>query len=344
MCLSQRVSGRIGYLATFTAPVSPIKTAGIISQYVTATIAHDCHEEPTMPSAYDPSRRALYHPEQSETIFRNGQSYSPLQLAVEAARLAYYRAEESPAERARLAAALSRVGFSGLTLLVDPQSGAAAFAARRSHDGMALLSFRGTRPDDYRDLITDLRANLVAWPESAGRVHDGFAIAVRALRPQIADWIEFAKADGNELILTGHSLGAALATLAASIWRPGWLVTLGSPRVGDREFVASVDAAHRVRLVDCCDAVTDVPPELDGYTHVGASAYLTRRAAMVENPDRSLVISDRCRARVEYFFQYSWQVWRNVLVRDLADHAPANYARCVFDPAALHLNGGGVAP
>jgi hypothetical protein len=41
-------------------------------------------------------------------------------------------------------------------------------------------------------------------------------------------------------------------------------------------------------------------------------------------------MSDRLRARVGYSLRYSWQFWRNVLVRDLADHAPINYARAVF--------------
>ena len=282
-----------------------------------------------MPLTYDPSRNALYHPEQRDTIFESGQTYSPVQLAVEAARLAYYRAEESASERARLADALARVGFTDLVLLADPKSGAAAFAARRSNDGTALLSFRGTRPDDYRDLITDLRANLVAWPESAGRVHDGFAVFLRALRPQILDWIESAKPDTG-LILTGHSLGAAMATLAATIWRPEWLVTIGSPRVGDTAFIATVAATHSVRFVDCCDAVTEVPPEIGGYTHIKAHTYLTRDARPVENPDPSFVMSDRLRARADYSFQYAWQIWRNVFVRDLADHAPINYARAAF--------------
>ena len=44
------------------------------------------------------------------------------------------REEESPSERARLADALARVGFTDLVLFVDPNSGAAAFAARRSSD------------------------------------------------------------------------------------------------------------------------------------------------------------------------------------------------------------------
>jgi hypothetical protein len=288
-----------------------------------------------MPLAYDPSRAALYHPEQRDTIFKGGHTYSPVQIAVEAARLAYYRAEESSSERTRLADALARVEFTDPVIFVDSQSGSAAFAARHSSDGTALLSFRGTRPDDYQDLITDLRANLVAWPESAGYVHNGFAIAVRGLRPQILKWIESAKPDANKLILTGHSLGAAMATLAATIWRPGWLVTIGSPRTGDAAFIATVAAAHIVRFVDCCDAVTEVPPEAAGYTHIEANTYLTRDAGAVENPDPSFVMSDRLRARADYSLHYSWQFWRNVFVRDLADHAPINYARVVFGADAL---------
>ena len=236
--------------------------------------------------------------------------------------------EESAAERTRLAEALTRVGFEEPILLDDPKSGVAAFAAVRA-DGATLLSFRGTQPDNYKNLITDLRANLVAWPESAGLVHDGFATAVRALKPQILEWIGRAKPDGSKLILTGHSLGAAMATLAATIWRPEWLVTIGSPRVGDAAFVATVVATHKVRFVDCCDAVTEVPLEFGGYRHIGDPTYLTRDASIVENPEPSSVMVDRLHARIDYA-QYAWQATKNVPVRDLADHAPVNYARGVF--------------
>jgi hypothetical protein len=284
-----------------------------------------------MPLAYDPTRTALYHPERFDTIFKAGQTYSPIQLAVEAARLAYYRAEEAHTERTRLTEALARVGFADLTLFVDSKSGAAAFAAHRKDDGAALLSFRGTQPDDYKDLITDMRADLVPWPESAGRVHRGFADALRGLRSQILDWIESTKPNTAKLILTGHSLGAAMATLASTLWQSGWLVTLGSPRVGDAEFIATVKAPQIVRFVDCCDVVTRVPPEIGGYTHIKAHRYLTRNARTIENPDRWFVISDRVRARADYVLRYSWKFWRNVQARGFADHAPINYERAVFE-------------
>jgi hypothetical protein len=285
-----------------------------------------------MAITYDPSRRALYSPARRETVFERDQVYSPLQLAVEAARLAYYRAETLDSELMRLKEALARVEFSDPALFVDEGTGTEAFAARRNSDGTTLVSFRGTVPDDIRDLITDGRAGLVAWPESAGRVHSGFAAAARALMPQIREWLRSTRPDPNRLILTGHSLGAAMATLAATVWRPAWLVTLGSPRVGDADFAATMAVTNVVRLVDCCDAVTALPPPLLGYVHVTTGTYLTRKAKTVENPAVALVRSDRWRARLSYLFQHAWRLGA-VSTRDFADHAPINYARAFFPEA-----------
>jgi hypothetical protein len=278
---------------------------------------------------YDPSRTALFHPERQETLFAPGSSYSAPQLAVEAARLAYYRVEESKAQQARLAEALARASFTGLTLFSDPTRGAAAFAAVGS-DGTSLLSFRGTQPDNFKALLTDLRVKPVAWIESTGEVHEGFALAMRALKPQVADWMARTKPDISKLILTGHSLGAALATLAATIWRSEWLITFGSPRVGDTAFVGTVLAKHHARFVDCCDAVTEEPRELLGYRHAGKPNYVTRDALIIENPESSFIDKDRQTARIDYARNYAWKVKENAPFRDWADHALKNYARAVF--------------
>ena len=283
-----------------------------------------------MSLAYDPSNEALYHPERHDTLFASGQTYPPVQLAVEAARLAYYRAEVSPTERDRLVDALGRAGFGDLVFFSNPGSGAAAFAARCHRDGSALLSFRGTQPDNYKNWLADVEFPHVAWPESAGRVHEGFAGDFRSLAPQILTWMEAAKPDAHKLIVTGHSLGAAMATLAATLWRPEWLVTIGSPRVGDAVFAATVKATHIVRFVDCCDGVTEVPPAIFGFEHVEARTYLTRNARTVVDPPEAVVESDQWFGRLGYALKYGWQIWRDVLIRDLADHAPINYLRAIF--------------
>jgi hypothetical protein len=282
--------------------------------------------------AYDASRSALYTPEKRETVFQSGVDYSPVQLAVEAARLAYYRAEVSPAQMQRLGEALARVGFAAPVMFIGDHTGAAGFGSVRARDGRVLLAFRGTRPDDFRDIKRDLGVRMVAWSESAGRVHAGFAAATRSLLPQLRQWIDRNGHDPKKLIVTGHSLGAAMATLLASALPIGWLVTLGSPRVGDAAFIGTLQAANSVRIVDCCDLVTQVPPPLPigGYTHVPTCTYLTQEAQAVLNPTQAVINADRSSARRRYLARYSWRLG-NVLLRRLADHAPINYARAFFN-------------
>src|SRR6185437_2389927 len=179
--------------------------------------------------AYDPSRSALYSPEKRDTVFQNGADYSPVQLAVEAARLAYYRAEASSAQMHRLTEALARVGFAAPMMFFGEHTGAAGFGSLRARDGSLLLALRGTQPDDLRDIKHDLGVRMVGWSESAGRVHAGFASATRSLLPQMRQWIVRNGLDSKKLIITGHSLGAAMATLTAAALPVEWLVTLGSP-------------------------------------------------------------------------------------------------------------------
>ena len=282
-----------------------------------------------MSVAYDATRVALYSPERRDTLFETGLPYSPLQLAVEAARLAYYRAESSPPEMQRLSDALARAGFATPTLFVDAATGAAGFGSLRARDAMALLALRGTQPDDVSDIANDLQANLVAWTESAGRVHAGFASAARSLLPRIKQWLGQAGIDSKGLIVTGHSLGAAMATLVATALPVEWLVTLGSPRVGDQDFVRTVKAANSVRIVDCCDVVTELPPAIGGYTHLPNLTYVTQQGVAVRDAAQAAIDADRLSARQRYLLELAWKTG-NVLLRDLADHAPIIYARAFF--------------
>jgi hypothetical protein len=282
-----------------------------------------------MPIAYDCSRASLLHPEHAETFFEPGGEYSPIQLALEAARLAYYRAEETPLQLKRLEDALACVEFGEPVRFVDAATGAAGFGSVRNSDGTALLAFRGTQPDSVADIADDLEAALTGWPESAGRVHAGFAAATRSLMPAVERWIKDAGICSHDLIVTGHSLGAAMATLCASIVPCSWLVTLGSPRVGDESFVSSVKAINVRRIVDCCDIVTRLPPPVAGYTHLSTPIYIDRQGATEEDPSQSVIDADCSVARVRYLEDCSWKVG-TVLVRDLADHTPINYIRAFW--------------
>jgi len=277
---------------------------------------------------YDASRTALYTPERHPTLFEAGRSCTPVQWAVEAARLAYYRVEESQAEQRRLTEALGYAGFGVPTRFRDHAT--FAFGTVNARDGTALVAFRGTQPDEIRHLVTNLQAQQADWGESGGRVHAGFAKAARSVLPQVRDWLGREARQHSRLILVGHSLGAALATLAASVLRPALLVTLGSPRVGDADFVAALADLHVMRIVDGCDVVTQLPPALSFYAHVGAVSYIRcLDGVWVDDPSPSEIEADRLQGRARYAAEHAWRPGA-VLLRELADHAPINYARGFF--------------
>ena len=114
-------------------------------------------------------------------------------------------------------------------------------------------------------------------------------------------------------MVTGHSLGAAMATLMAARHPQAELVTFGSPRVGDEAFAAQFEDRDVRRYVDCNDVVTMVPPGLIGYVHAGEMHYIDRFGIVhPKPPDASAIAEDRQIGRRDYRRRYAWQFWRNV--------------------------------
>jgi triacylglycerol lipase len=144
---------------------------------------------------------------------------------------------------------------------------------------LIVMAFRGTQMRVLRDWMTDVKIALV--PSCGGQVHGGFAQALdhiwEPMRATIAQWHRPQQA----ILVTGHSLGAALATIAAARLRQDnravhGLYTYGSPRVGDRAFAQQFDRQFEqraFRFVNHYDLVTRLPPRSLGYQHVGTSLY-----------------------------------------------------------------------
>lgn len=175
----------------------------------------------------------------------------------------------------------------GLTLLeADFQlvqtfdnNGTQAFLAKR--DSFAVLSFRGTEPDG-RDVLTDLKAGLRRTRK--GLLHTGFYQAFKGVAQEIRE----AVLDLGEtpLYITGHSLGGALATIAAQELERDSLAavyTFGSPRVGTVELDTRIKVPI-YRVVNSADVVARVPLMAMKYQHVGSLHYLTAKGQMKRSP------------------------------------------------------------
>ncbi|MFN7677814.1 MAG: lipase family protein, partial [Cyanobacteriota bacterium] len=134
---------------------------------------------------------------------------------------------------------------------------------------LAMVAFRGT--ESTADWLSNLHLTTRELP-GVGRVHAGFLEQFEALRPAL-DSLLIGRAS-LPLLVTGHSLGGAIAVVAASSWastRPvRALYTYGQPAVAaDKGTATTINAAlsgRYHRLVNDTDIVPRVPP---GYRHGG---------------------------------------------------------------------------
>ena len=130
-------------------------------------------------------------------------------------------------------------------------------------DKAVILAFAGTDPGIWQNLVSD----FMPIPRAGSDIHDGFRMAAEAAQPQIDRAVQLCRQSGNPLFITGHSLGAALAALAAlsaanAGMPPAAVYTFGMPRVGGPQFAASYAGLSKVtyRLVHGIDLVARVPP------------------------------------------------------------------------------------
>lgn len=163
------------------------------------------------------------------------------------------------------------------------------------NEKLLILSFRGTA--NFRDWLYNL--NVLPKDEDLGEVHGGFVDALDQVWEETVKPVLREYAPGRRVWYTGHSLGAALTTLAAvrtGVQLPevsiAGIVTFGQPRLASRQFEDSFNQRFDGlfhRYVNNVDIVPRVPP---GYRHVGELIHFNRDGAIIKPDDDRLEAFD----------------------------------------------------
>lgn len=176
--------------------------------------------------------------------------------------------------------------------------------------------FRGS--DKSIDWINNFQFRQQIYPYGDGnsevKFHQGFMSAYWAVRDRLLDVM--ANFEGQHLIVTGHSLGGALATIATldlqyNLGRANDLSfvihTFGSPRTGNQALADSFNrrVPNSYRFIYGWDIVTRVPREWQGFAHV----------------DKAIALGNL----------WTWQV----LSRRFSDHAIDNYVSALEEKAPI---------
>jgi pimeloyl-ACP methyl ester carboxylesterase len=182
-------------------------------------------------------------------------------------------------------------------------------------DGFAIVAFRGTRIESFPDPILNLKLRLINGVDLAtdvdfrldptAGVHSGFNRALDEVWEELRDHLGTlaGRVEGKTFWFTGHSLGAALATLAAGRAGSGLvsgLYTFGSPRVGDEAFRDQFPVTC-FRIVNNNDVVPHLPPGgwPANYAHVGSLKFIDSSGMIVGDPDRFDIIESYVRGHFD---------------------------------------------
>lgn len=149
----------------------------------------------------------------------------------------------------------------------------------REYADHSVITYGGSK--EWQDWGHD--ANIVKAPyKNMGWVHNGFSSAYDEMLPEQNKILN----KNKPVVVTGHSLGGATATVAAmDLKARGYnvhsLTTFGCPMVGGDSFSAAFGKANipAFRYVNAWDVVPRIPK--GDFQHVGQPFYLSTRGEML---------------------------------------------------------------
>jgi triacylglycerol lipase len=308
----------------------------------------------------EPTLGVLTPPNLDRTYFEDGEDH-PFQVHAPAFDPvnAWWLAEAALLAYARVEDAIPRYHNGGFEaeLIDGPVTDTQAYVLVR--DDLVVVAFRGTQFPRFhdgqthaemgiafgrflKDAMVDGRVALVEG-EPHGRVHRGFKGALDEIQPRLKNRIDAleGEAPARPFFFTGHSLGAALATLAAARF-PDLVKALyvyGCPALGDGAFADAFPVQSAYRVVHNNDVVALVPSvgplrpplplPIGHYAHVGQLWYLDSAGAIHGDPTFVARVVDALADRFRAFLGFLGQLpvgHVQVPFDGLADHAPLYYA------------------
>ncbi|KAJ7886884.1 alpha/beta-hydrolase [Mycena olivaceomarginata] len=166
------------------------------------------------------------------------------------------------------------------------------FIAHDPDDQSLVVAHEGTDAKNILSILNDAQFGLVAlnatrFPETAGKnitVHDGFQKTFeRTADSLLAGVMSGLKSTGvKKVVVTGHSLGAALATMTGAMIKdavdPSVDVSVtgfGLPRGGNQAWADFLDSQVGVTFVsNQNDPVPTVPPKFLGFQHTSGEIHI----------------------------------------------------------------------
>ena len=278
-----------------------------------------------------------------EHTYFEGQDLRPFQAHAASFDLAnaWWLAEASAlayADEAFAAEWFRKAGFDEVRFF-DKRSTQCFVASNRE---FAVVAFRGSEvwrrrgANDGHDLAADFTTNanfwLVDWAHGA-KVHRGFKNALDEVWEDLFPYLAVLQRRGCKIWMTGHSLGAALATLAADRFgEVQGVYTFGSPRVGDRRF-KEVFSIRTYRFVNGNDIVARLPPP-GFYAHVGEPRFIDYegriRGRMTESTHDRYNCAGECGEKIS--LEKNNLPKTPVFVPDaVIDHVPLLYAVLIWN-------------
>lgn len=186
--------------------------------------------------------------------------------------------------------------------------------------------FRGTK--ERRDWYTDIQLHRESI--SYGKAHDGFVDAWNSVRSDVWKAVKSFQSThkARSLWITGHSLGGALATLAAAdrCFRGlpvDGLYTYGSPRVLDFDAARHFEAimgSRTFRFINNNDLVTRLPTGVR-FKHVGKIRYFSDHGLLYEDMSHWFRFKDRLRSARRHIGRKG--------IDGISDHSIDDYIRLI---------------